>query len=239
MTCAEKNEKSFSMRAAEITEQVRAANENLARHVEKSSVDPFGSATRSLIDKLLLVSTIGAVIATVGVVKPQVDLGPFKIDVHVVKFIPIFIAMTIVFYGASLLSLATADSRKWRATNRLSAATLQPGTGMIHALMEENREIFRQQAELINEMIAAGEDVGELDEDGVALIAKKAAKDADTRSEILQQEHAKLLQPVDRVNMQFKIGYAIFVILPLMFGGLSICLLIYSMIRGSADLPLD
>jgi len=66
MTSAEKNEKSFSMRAAEITEQAQAANENLARLVEKSSVDPFGSATRSFIDKLMLVSTIGAVMATVG-----------------------------------------------------------------------------------------------------------------------------------------------------------------------------
>src|SRR5258708_6928984 len=106
MTSAEKNGKSFSMSAAEIKEQVSAANENLARLVEKSSVDPFGSATRSLIDKLILVSAIGALVATFGVDKPEVNLGPFKIDVHVVKFIPFLIAITIVFYGASLLSLA-------------------------------------------------------------------------------------------------------------------------------------
>ncbi|MGY3482270.1 putative membrane protein YqjE [Bradyrhizobium sp. USDA 4011] len=231
MTCAEKNGKPFATRAAEITEQVRAANENLARLVEKSSVDPFGSATRSVIDKLMLVSTIGAVIATVGIVK-EVDLGPFKIDVHVVKFIPVFIAITIVFYGASLHSLATTDIRKWWATNRLSATSLQPVSAMILALMAENERIFREQAELFREMIAAGEDIGELDEDEVPLIVKKAAAEADARSEVLKREHAKLLQPVERERKQFAIGLAIFVILPLMFGGLSICLLIYSMIRG-------
>lgn len=209
MTSAEKNGKSFSMRAAEIREQVRAANENLARLVEKSSVDPFSSATRSLIDKLMLVSTIGAVIATVGVVRPEVDLGPFKIDVHVVKFIPVFIAITIVFYGASVLSLATVEIQKWWATHRLSAATLQPITAVIDAAMTENRRIFKEQADLINEMIAAGEDVGELDKDNVALILKKAAADSDTRTEILKRELAKALQPLKRVRKQFAIGLAI------------------------------
>ena len=236
MTPAEKNGKSFFMRAAEITEQVRAANENLARLVEKSSVDPFGSATRSLIDKLMLVSTIGAVIASVGEVKPEIGLGPFKIDIHVVKFIPVFIAIAIAFYGASLLSLATADIRKWSATNRLSAATLQPMTAMILAAMAENDKTFRGQAELFKSMIAAGEDMGELDKDGIPLIVKAAAAEANTRSEILKREHAKVLQPVKRVRKQFVVGLAIFVTLPLMFGGLSICLLIYSMILGSGVL---
>jgi hypothetical protein len=232
MTSTEKNEKSFPIRAAEITEQVWAANENLARLVEKSSVDPFGAATRSLIDKLLLVSTIGAVVATVGAVKPEVDLGPFKLDIHVVKLIPVFIIATIVFYGASLLSLAAIDIRKWWATHRLSATTLKPITTIILTAMAENGRIFREQAELLNAMIEAGEDMGEVDQDEVPLIVKKAAAEANARSEILKAEHAKLLQPVNRVRRQFAIGLAIFVILPTMFGGLSICLLIYSIIRG-------
>ncbi|WP_316185925.1 MULTISPECIES: hypothetical protein [unclassified Bradyrhizobium] len=232
MTDAEGNENSYSTRAADIIDKVSAANENLMRLIEKSSVDPFSPATRPIIDKLLLVSTIGAVIATVGVAKPEVDLGPFKIDVHVVKFIPVLIAITIAFYGASLLSLATIDIRKWWATHRLSTATLQPTAAMISALMAENMNTLKMQGELFDEMIAAGEDMGELDEDKVPLIVKKAAAEANTRSEILTREHAKLYQPVDRIRRQFWIGLAIFVILPLVFGGLSICLLIYSMIRG-------
>ncbi len=234
MTSEEKNGKSFSIRAAEITEQVRAANENLARLVEKSSVDPFGSATRSFIDKLMLVSTIGAIIATVGVVKPEVDLGTFKIDIHVVKFIPVFIAITIVLYGASLLSLATPDIRKWWATHRLSAATLQPASAMILAVMAESESTFREQGEFFKQKIAAGEDMGELDKDEVPLIVKNAAAEAATRSKILKRELAKLLRPVKRMRRQFAISLAIFVILPLIFGGLCICLLIYSMIRSLA-----
>jgi hypothetical protein len=229
----EANAKPLSVIIAETTEQARAAEGNLQQLIEKSSVDPFGSATRSHIDKLILASLIGVLLATVGHIDPSVHLGPFTIDVKVVKFIPAFITVAIVFYGASLLSLAIADIRKWRATYRLSVATMRPLIRNILAAMAENQRIFSDQGAFFREMMANGEEFGEADEDGIPLIVKEAAREANERSEGMKGELQKLLRPAVRMKTQFTIALSIFVIMPLIFGGLSICLLIYSALHSS------
>jgi len=224
----EANAKPFSVIIAETTEQARAAEGNLQQLIEKTSVDPFGSATRSHIDKLILASSIGVLIATVGKVDPKVTLGPFTLAVEVVKFIPIFVAIAIAFYGASLLSLAVADIRKWRATYKLSVATIRPLIRNILAAMTKNQETFKDQAAIFQDMIKNGEELGELDEDGMPLIVKNAATAAHERSKIMKGELQKLLRPAARIRTQFAIALTIFVILPLTFSALSVGLLSYS-----------
>jgi hypothetical protein len=220
-------EKSLSALVAQISAGMPTAESDLQQLVEKTSVDLFGSATRSLMDKLILASSIGALISTVGKVDEELALGPIKINVELVYVIPISLICVIAFYGLGFAILAQADVWRWRATYNQSVNLIRPFVERLQELLKHNAATYAEQAKLDQERITNGEDLGPDGEDGFLLKFKKDAKDASERSDEILKTILQITRRGVRAKQQAMFSVLVFMVLPMAFGATAIGLLTY------------
>lgn len=113
--------------------------DNLRTLRQATSVDLLSPSTRSELDKLLLTSLLGYLLAASRVTK--VSLGGFEVETSLIWAVPIAVLLIVLYLMASFGLLAFADVQRWRATYRINAAPLVALATELHSQVKNPSEI--------------------------------------------------------------------------------------------------
>jgi hypothetical protein len=198
--------------ASKFGAELLTINTKVHQFKEKTAIDVFGSSTRSYADKLLLTCAIGILLGTVGKVDKTLPLGPITINVESVYVIPIAVVFIIIYYGIALAILARSDFVRWTA------------------LLGQSNESIKEFAAMVVE--ASGYAVELLQRTANPKDQEKLRKIVQNYAEVCSQLADLSVQSRKRVKQ----AIVVFIVLPLFFGVITVCLLIYSLfiVRGAS-----
>lgn len=113
--------------------------DNLRTLRQATSVDLLSPSTRSELDKLLLTSLLGYLLASSRLTR--VSLGGFEVETSLIWAVPIAVLLIDLYLIASFGILAFADVQRWRATYRINAAPLVALASELRSQVRDPREI--------------------------------------------------------------------------------------------------
>lgn len=112
---------------------------NLRTLRQATSVDLLSPSTRSELDKLLLASLLGYLLAVSRITR--VSLGGFEVETSLIWAVPIAVLLIDLYLIASFSLLAFADVQLWRASYRINAAPLVALANELRAQVKDPGEI--------------------------------------------------------------------------------------------------